>query len=63
MLETCASTTFHDFPRQMEWGQRYFTKMSLKAHILRKYGNYTTHGYLTCSKIWTPYYLNISIQF
>jgi len=45
MLETCASMTFPDFQRQTEWCQSYFTKISWK-HIYRKYGYYTTHGYL-----------------
>jgi len=27
MLETCASMTFPDFQRRMEWCQSYFTKM------------------------------------
>jgi len=33
MLETCASMTFPDFQRLMEWCQNYFAKMSLKACI------------------------------
>jgi len=31
MLETCASMTFPDIQKQMEWCQSYFTKMSQKA--------------------------------
>ena len=31
MLEACVSMPFPDFQRQVEWCQRYFTKMSLKA--------------------------------
>jgi len=33
MLETCASMTFPDFQRQMEWCQSCLTKMPLKAYI------------------------------
>jgi len=63
MLETCASMTFPDFQRQMEWCQSYFTNIFLKASTYRKYGYYTTHGYQMCSKFWAPYYPNISLRF
>jgi len=33
MLETCASMTFPDFQRLMEWCQIFFAKMRLKAYI------------------------------
>ena len=33
MLETCASMTFPDFQRLIEWCQSYFNKMSLKAYM------------------------------
>jgi len=45
MLETCASMTFPDFQRLMEWCQSYFAKMSLKPYE-GVYGCQTTHGYL-----------------
>jgi len=32
MLETCASMTFPDFQRQMDWYQSSFPNMSLTAY-------------------------------
>jgi len=48
MLETCASMTFPDFQRQMEWCQSYFTTMSLKAYAKDIWVLYY-YGYLMCN--------------
>jgi len=58
MLETCASMTFPDFQRLMEWCQSYFANMSLKVPI-GVYGYHTTHVYLICIKFTT---FNMSMQ-
>jgi len=59
MLETCASMTFTDFQRLMEYCQNHIAKMSLKAYM-GVYGYHTTHGYLISIKFTT---FNMSMQF
>jgi len=66
MLETCASMTFpyyldDNYQREMEWSRAISQKYPRKP-IHRNCGCCTTHGYLMCSKFWTPYSLNISMQ-
>ena len=55
MLETCASMTFPDFQRLMEWCQSYFANMSLKAPI----GVYGYHPCLPIPPMFTWYVSNL----
>jgi len=62
MLETCASMTFLIFRDKWNGARVILQKCPWKS-IYKKYGCYTTHGFLVCNKFWAYYYLNISMWF